>query len=48
MELAGQCRVTATFKRADGRTMNIRKATLPDPGQKNFTRHSVVPCNPAV
>ena len=34
MELASQCRVTATFRRADGRTMNIREATLPDPGAK--------------
>ena len=36
MELASQSRVTATFKRADGCTMNIRKATLPDPGLKKI------------
>jgi len=35
-ELAGQCRVTATFRRSDGRIMNIRKATLPDPGVKKI------------
>jgi transposase len=29
--LGGQCRVTATFKRADGRTLHVRKATRAEP-----------------
>ena len=29
--LAGQCRVTATFQRADGRTLHVRKATRAEP-----------------
>ncbi len=32
--LAGRLRVTATFKRADGRTLHVRKATRPEPGQQ--------------
>ena len=31
--LAGQCRVTATFRRADGRTLHVRKATRAEPTQ---------------
>ena len=31
--LAGQCRVTATFRRADGRTLHVRKATCAEPAQ---------------
>jgi len=31
--LAGQCRVTATFRRADGRTRHVRKATRAEPAQ---------------
>jgi hypothetical protein len=31
--LAGQCRVTATFRRADGRTQHVRKATRAEPAQ---------------
>jgi hypothetical protein len=31
--LAGQCRVTATFRRADGRTLHVRKATRAEPAQ---------------
>jgi len=31
--LAGQCRVTATFCRADGRTLHVRKATRAEPTQ---------------
>jgi Transposase DDE domain len=31
--LAGQCRVTTTFRRADGRTLHVRKATRPEPAQ---------------
>jgi transposase len=29
--LGSQCRVTATFKRADGRTLHVRKATRAEP-----------------
>jgi hypothetical protein len=29
--LAGQCRVTATFRRADGRTLHVRKTTRAEP-----------------
>lgn len=32
--MGGQCRITATFKRADGRTLHVRKATQPEPHQK--------------
>ena len=32
--LAGQQRVTATFRRADGRTLHVRTATAVEPGQK--------------
>ncbi len=32
--LGGRQRVTATFKRADGRTLHVRKATRPEPQQK--------------
>lgn len=32
--MAGQCRITATFNRADGRTLHVRKATQPEPHQK--------------
>ena len=31
--LGGRQRVTATFKRADGRTLDVRKATDPEPQQ---------------
>ncbi|EAR23414.1 IS1634 family transposase [Nitrococcus mobilis] len=31
--LAGQCRVTATFNRGDGRTLHVRKATRAEPDQ---------------
>ncbi len=31
--LAGQSRVTATFRRADGRTLHVRKATRAEPAQ---------------
>jgi hypothetical protein len=31
--LAGPCRVTATFRRADGRTLPVRKATRAEPAQ---------------
>ncbi|MCO6440853.1 MAG: hypothetical protein J5I81_07150, partial [Nitrococcus mobilis] len=31
--LAGQCRVTATFNRGDGRTLYVRKTTRPEPDQ---------------
>jgi transposase len=29
--LAGQCRVTATFRRADGRTLHVRKTSRAEP-----------------
>lgn len=32
--MAGQCRITATFSRADGRTLHVRKTTQPEPHQK--------------
>ena len=32
--LGGRQRVTATFKRADGRTLHVRKATQPEPRQQ--------------
>ena len=32
--LGGQQRVTATFRRADGRTLHVRTATAVEPGQK--------------
>ena len=32
--LAGQQRVTATFRRADGRTLHVRAATVAEPAQK--------------
>ena len=32
--LGGRQRVTATFRRADGRTLHVRKATRPEPRQK--------------
>ena len=32
--LGGRQRVTATFRRADGRTLHVRKATRPEPQQK--------------
>jgi len=31
--LSSQCRVTASFKRADGRTLHVRKATMAEPAQ---------------
>lgn len=34
--LSRQQRVTATFRRADGRTLHVRKATLPESGQKKI------------
>ena len=32
--LAGQQRVTATFRRADARTLHVRTATVAEPAQK--------------
>ncbi|RMD65611.1 IS1634 family transposase [Candidatus Parcubacteria bacterium] len=34
--LSSQRRVTVTFRRADGRTLNVRKATLPELGQRRI------------
>ncbi len=36
--LAGQCRVTATFRRPDGRTLHVRKATQPEPARLAIIR----------
>jgi transposase len=43
--LAVQQRVTATFTRADGRTLHVRKATRPEPHQALIYR--TLACNPA-
>lgn len=32
--LASQCRITATFRRPDGRTLHVRKATQAEPAQR--------------
>jgi transposase len=34
--LNGQVRVTATFRRPDGRALHVRKATQPEPGQRQI------------
>ena len=34
--LAGQCRVTATFRRPDGRALHVRKATQAEPAQRQI------------
>ena len=34
--LAGQCRVTATFRRSDDRTLHVRKATNAEPAQRKI------------
>jgi transposase len=34
--LAPQCRVTATFRRADGRTLHVRKTTHAEPAQRRY------------
>ncbi len=36
--LAGQCRVTATFRRPDGRALHVRKATQAEPAQLAIIR----------
>ena len=36
--LAGQCRVTAIFRRPDGRALHVRKATQPEPAQMVLIR----------
>lgn len=36
--LAGQCRVTATFRRTDGHTLHVRKATRPETAQAAIYR----------
>jgi hypothetical protein len=33
---AGQCRVTATFKQKDGRTLHVRKSTTREPKRKQL------------
>ncbi len=32
--LSGQCRITATFRRADDRVLHVRKTTKAEPNQK--------------
>ena len=34
--LNGQARVTATFRRPDGRALHVRKATQAEPGQRQI------------
>jgi hypothetical protein len=34
--LHGQVRVTATFRRPDGRALHVRKATQAEPGQRQI------------
>jgi transposase len=43
--LAGQCRVTATFRRADGRVLHVRKATRAEPAQRAI--YQALSLNPA-
>ncbi|MBF0339362.1 MAG: IS1634 family transposase [Magnetococcales bacterium] len=43
--LAGQCRVTVTFRRSDGRTLHVRKATSAEPAQKKI--YQAVDLNPS-
>jgi hypothetical protein len=43
--LASQCRVTATFRRADGRTLHVGKATRAEPDQAAI--YSALNVNPA-
>ena len=44
--LEGQMRVTASFKRADGRMLHVRKATQPEPEQKTLCRALVLDMMP--
>ena len=44
--LAGQQRVTAVFRRADGRTLHVRKATQAEPGQQAIYDALGVPSSP--
>lgn len=43
--LAGQCRITVTFRRSDGRTLHVRKATTAEPAQKKI--YQAVGLNPS-
>jgi len=43
--LASQCRVTATFQRADGRTLHVRKATRAEPDARAI--YQALNLNPA-
>ena len=36
--LAGQCRVTATFRAPDGRALHVRKAPQPEPAKLAIIR----------
>ncbi len=44
--LGGMCRVTATFRRADGRILHVRKATRPDPEHRAVIQALGLPGNP--
>lgn len=43
--LSGQCRITATFRRSDGRTLHVRKATNAESGQHRI--YQAVGLNPS-
>jgi hypothetical protein len=43
--MSTQCRVTASFRRADGKALHVRKATRPEPEQMAIYRALKV--NPA-
>ncbi len=36
--MSNQCRITATFRRNDGRTLQVRKATRAEPAQPPFNK----------
>ena len=44
--LSVQQRVTATFRQRDGRTLHVRKATVPDPELREIHTMLNLPSNP--
>lgn len=46
--MGGQCRITATFKRADGRTQHVRKPTQPEAHQKEVYQALGIDAMPGV
>ncbi len=44
--LAGQCRVTATFRRADDRVLHVRKTTRAEPEQRLIYQALAINSNP--